>query len=173
MTRTIRLQDDVFQRLQALAVPLIDTTEDVVLRLLDFHDQYQGKKSSAPHSRHAATSMFKNTPTTRYPRQRGALVKLDGSEIRAESVSDLYEQALRYLVANGHESTLLSLLPVSTSKKRYLLSDSPKHPTGKHFVSPVKYRRFYMEAHKDYKNALRHLESRILDPCGVTLEYLA
>jgi hypothetical protein len=40
MTRTIELSDSTFSRLQAFAVPLVDTAESTIIRLLD---AYEGK----------------------------------------------------------------------------------------------------------------------------------
>ena len=58
-----------------------------------------------------------------------------------------------------------------TSGERFLIALKPVHPSGKPFVVQVEYRGFYMEAHKDYKNAIAHL--RILcNRLGLSLNYL-
>ncbi len=116
---------------------------------------------------------FENTPDSRASRQRGAVVKLGNTTIRAESVSDLYYQVLKYLINNGYMKQIEPHIPIATSRKRYLLARKPVHPNGNDFVVPVEYRGYFMEAHKDYKNGIRHLQSRILDLCNLELKYLA
>ena len=49
MTPVIRIPEDVFERLQALAIPLVDTPASVIRRLLDLHDP-TGRPSTAPSS---------------------------------------------------------------------------------------------------------------------------
>lgn len=39
MTPVIRVPEDVFERLQAMAIPLVDTPASVIKRLLDMHEQ--------------------------------------------------------------------------------------------------------------------------------------
>jgi len=63
------------------------------------------------------------------------------------------------------------LLPFATSRERYLAATKPIHPTGNPFVVPVKYHGYYMEAHKDYKNAISHLGS-LVAKLGLELKYL-
>ena len=105
------------------------------------------------------------------PRQRGVVVKLGEVTIRAISVSDLYTETLKYLHQKGFLDKVKQHIPLATSKQRYLIAESPVHPNGKEFVVPVEYKGYYMEAHKDYKNGIRHL-CKMLDFCGVTLTYL-
>lgn len=91
----------------------------------------------------------------RAPRERGITVKLNNISINAQSVSDMYKQALKHLVDTGLITKIP--LPYATSGKRYLLSRKPEHPAGRPFVLPIEYNGYYLEAHKDYKNALSHL----------------
>jgi len=80
-------------------------------------------------------------------------------QIQAVSVSvpDLHEQALKFLVGS-RRADLDRLLPLKTSRERYLLADKPV-------------RGYYMEAHKDYKNAVAHLSS-LVKKSGIELKYL-
>jgi hypothetical protein len=97
-------------------------------------------------------------------------VRIGERRINAVSVRALYEEALRLLVENN-ASELKSVVPLRTSKERFLIALEPIHPTGNPFVVPVEYRGFYMEGHKDYKNAIAHL--RILcGRLGLQLQYL-
>jgi hypothetical protein len=47
MTPVIRIPEDVFERLQALAIPLVDTPGSVIRRLLDMHEP-NGRPSTLP-----------------------------------------------------------------------------------------------------------------------------
>ena len=49
MTPVIRIPEDVFERLQALATPLVDTPASVIRRLLDMHEP-NGRSSALPSS---------------------------------------------------------------------------------------------------------------------------
>lgn len=166
MSKVIRVPTSVYNRLQALAEPFVDTPGTVISRLLDDHD---GRGASSPSS---PPSPLVADLDEREPRSRGVTVELDGQPIEAASVPDLYEQVLRFLVDEGVVGGLEGDLPIATSRKRYLLARSPVHPNGNDFVNPVAYQGYYMEAHKDYKNALRHLNKRVLAPLGIELEYL-
>ena len=100
-------------------------------------------------------------------REKGAIVKIDGILIKAKSVGDMYSQALKHLVSSGLIKKIS--LPYATSSKRNLLSDKPEHPTGNSFVIPIKHENYFMEAHKDYKNAIAHLKN-MLDESGIPFE---
>ena len=173
MTKEIKISDSIFERLQGLAVPLIDTPESVIQRLLDHYESncFQvGSPSPSPVDSTEAHS-FVEDPLRRESRQRGVVVKLGEETIRASSVSELYTETLKHLYQKGLLDKVKDHLPLATSKHRYLIAGTPIHPNGKEFVVPVEYRGYYMEAHKDYKNGIRHL-CKILDMCGVKLTYL-
>ncbi len=74
-------------------------------------------------------------------------VKLDGRVFSNETLRLLIEDVLRYLVDSG----LLTQLPLpwGTSSQRYLLTNEepPKHPTGRDFFYPVRYKGITMESH--------------------------
>jgi hypothetical protein len=173
MTKDIKISDAIFERLQRLAAPLIDTPESVILRLLDRYESPSSEGSSSlPSSLDlTAAHRFIEDPLERESRQRGVVVKLGEVTIRAISVSDLYTETLKYLHQKGFLDKVKQHIPLATSKQRYLIAESPVHPNGKEFVVPVEYKGYYMEAHKDYKNGIRHL-CKMLDFCGVTLTYL-
>lgn len=48
MMPVIRISDSVFERLQTLATPLVDTPASVIEKLLDFYESQQGKRKSVP-----------------------------------------------------------------------------------------------------------------------------
>ena len=58
-----------------------------------------------------------------------------------------------------------------TSRQRYLIAKRPVHPTGNSFVVPVECGGFFMEAHKDYTNAKRHL-AKLVTRVGLTFRDL-
>lgn len=173
MTREIKISDSIFERLQRLATPFIDTPESVIQRLLD-HCESSSLQADSPSPStlgHSETHRFVEDPLQRESRQRGVVVKLGVQTIRANSVSELYTETLKYLHHKGLLDNVKDYLPLATSKYRYLIAGSPTHPNGKEFVVPVEYKGYYMEAHKDYKNGIRHL-CKLLDLCGVRLTYL-
>ena len=167
MPHQIRVSDDTMNRLKAHAEPFVDKNpEDVIRRLLDEHDNHMSrqKPSSQPLRQH------ERTPVSRVPRERGTVVRIGGHQFQAASVRDLYEKALRLLV-DKYGVGLTRLLPFPTSSERYLVADKPFHPSGNPFIVPVEYHDHYMEAHKDYNNAIRHLRS-LVKKLGLELEYL-
>lgn len=173
MTKEIEISDSIFERLQRLAAPLIDTPESVIQRLLDHYESNHSQAFSPPLSSadHTEAHRFVEDPLQRESRQRGVVVKLGEETIRASSVSELYTETLKYLHSKGLLDKAKSFLPLATSRHRYLIAGSPIHPNGKEFVVPVEYKGYFMEAHKDYKNGIRHL-CKMLDLCGVKLTYL-
>ena len=157
MGHIIHVSEDTMSRLKSCAEPFIDKEpEDVIRRLLDTYEKPNGRGS-----RSANPSRQTQDPTiSRVPRERGVVVELDGHRIAAVSVRDLYGQALRVLVDNRRE-ILDKVLPFKTSDERYLLAKKPIHPSGNPFVMPAPhngYHGYYMESHKDYKNATAHLQ---------------
>jgi hypothetical protein len=150
----IALSEETMSRLKECAEPFVDKEpEDVIRRLVDEHRNSKSKSPvSSDRLRPAAP------PPYRVPRERGVVVQIGDHRIQAASVRDLYDQVLRILV-DKHKSDLTRLLPFKTSSERYLVANKPVHPSGNPFFVPVEYHGHYMEAHKDYKNAVKHLES--------------
>ena len=171
--REIELPDDLYIRLQALTVPLLPTPADVIGRLLDHYEKTRPRvpeggaipsRSLHPLSREAYIS-------GRVPRERGATIEIDGHEMRAVSVRDMYEQVLKFIVDKGPSNRLKPLVPFRTSRERYLIAERPIHPNGNNFVITVKYGGYFMEAHKDYKNGIEHLR-QLTDKLGLRLKYV-
>lgn len=174
MSKKMEISDQVFERLQHLAVPLVDTPETIVQRLLDHYESQASGGSRFDISGvvdHTGGQKSIKRPLPREPRQRGVEIKMGDTLISASSVSELYVKVLENLYQSGHLDKLKPYLPLATSKRRYLIARSPVHPSGKGFVVPVEYNGYYMEAHKDYKNGICHLR-KMLSRCGVTLTYL-
>lgn len=178
MSRVIRIPELIFQRLQQFATPLVDTPADVITRLLDFYEM--NKNLSVPQVTRIKESHIMQEPSStiplnkllyREPRQRGVVIKIDGHIFKAVSVSDLYGQVLKFLYENGYLEKIKKQLPLATSKNRYLISTRPVHPKGNVFWEPVEYKGHYMEAHKDYKNGINHLQ-KLIDLCDLSLTYI-
>lgn len=169
----VDIPDDLFGHLQKLAEPLVDSPADVIRRLLDHFETTQPKSSkmSSPATKKVLSGPPQSNVMGRVPRERGATVQLDGHSIHAVSVRDMYEQVVKFIVDNGHSKQLDKLLPFRTSRHRYLIAKQPKHPNGNEFVIPVRYAGYFMEAHKDYKNAIRHLAG-LLRRLGLKFQYL-
>lgn len=105
-------------------------------------------------------------------KQKGVTVQIDGMEINATSVSSLYYQALKFLCDNKHIDTIKPHLPYATSAVRYLISNKPYHQRGNEFRVPVEYDGYYMEAHKAYRIALRHLDD-LLRVAGLSMRQIS
>lgn len=167
MNRHILVSDETLARLKSLAEPFVDREpEDVIRRLLDQlgeHGSINNAASNVGHNRGPSSD-------SRAPRERGARVKIGEETIEAVSVRDLYEQALRFFVEN-YKSKLQTILPLRTSRQRYLIARDPVHPGGNAFVVPVEVRGFHMEAHKDWKNGIEHLRA-LAGRLGVEIVYL-
>lgn len=168
------LSKDLFVRLQKLAVPLVDTTADVLERVVS-HYEKTGPKideaigisiASKPSSIAGAGKIM-----ARAPRERGVTIEVDGHIIRAISVKELYQETLEFLLEKGHGKRLKDLVPFGMSSRRYLIADRPVHPSGNDFVMPVKSGGYFMEAHKGYKTAIEHL-SRLLGRMELKLKYV-
>ncbi len=173
----IHIAKPVFERLQSLAIPLVDTPETVIERLISYYEATGGSNNpSKPNSSKQGGSrsqapVFQNDPSARNSRERGVIVKIGNQTLKAHSVSDLYEKVLISLHESGSIERLRSKIPFATSRVRYLVASKPTHPNAKPFVVPVAYRGIYMEAHKDYKNAVNHLR-KWLECGGITLTYI-
>ena len=103
------------------------------------------------------------------PKQKGAVIAIEGEDIIATSVSDLYRQALKILLQDKLIDQVKARVPYATSKKRLLISTEPIHQGGNEFRSPVEYKGYYMEAHKSYKIAIDQLKS-FLKVCKISLQ---
>jgi hypothetical protein len=164
MGKMIAVSDQLYERLAKLARPFVDKEPaDVIAWLADLQ---QGK--SEQFSAKAAPSIA--DVSERAPRERGAIVDLDGTTVRADSVPDLCSKVMEYLHAQGHWSKVAGLAPYKTSAQRYLFSKIPKHPNGNDFFVPVKCREMYVEAHKNYKTSIEQL-ARLTAKCGVRFSY--
>jgi hypothetical protein len=175
--REVTIPDDLFARLQSLAVPLVDTVPDVVRRLLDHYERTRpesnspGPGTSVLPPSHMPTLFREPSLRGRARRERGATIEIDDHQIQAVSVRDMYEQAMRFMIDNGHSKPLKALVPFRTSGRRYLIADRPIHPNGNDFVVPARYGGFFMESHKDYRNAVEHLR-QLTSKLGLKLRYL-
>lgn len=168
MNISIRVSGETMERLKACAQPFVDKgPEDVIRRLLKMYESSAGKASNS--SENASGDGGRSTGS-RVPRERGVRVRIFGREIQAVSVGDLYKQVLTLLV-DKHKPALQRIIPYKTSSQRFLIAMQPIHPSGNRFVVPVDHHGFYMEAHKDYANAIRHLQT-FVERLGFKLEYL-
>jgi hypothetical protein len=92
-------------------------------------------------------------------KQSGITVQVGTKRIKAFSVPEFYLQIMEFLDESGYLPKIQTNIPYETSQKRYLISRSPVHPHGNRFRAPVEYKGFYLEAHKDYKNAFAAMEN--------------
>lgn len=155
---SIEVSPEAFAKLEELAGPLFSASE-VIDRLL------RNDGGSAP----VVTGSAKKPP--RSPRERGAVARIGTRQINAVSVRDLYAQVLQWLV-DEKATKIEPLLPHRTSRQRYLISKKPIHPNGNPFVVPVGYKGYFMEAHKNYENAMAGLQ-QLGKLAGFDAEYTA
>lgn len=173
MHHQIRLSDETLARLKAIAEPYVDREpEDTIRRLLALAESAsRAAELTAPRTDNGQSRpIVQRSPARRAPRERGAVVEFGEHRLQAVSVRDLYEQALKHFVEE-HRTKLDNVIPFSTSRQRHLVARNPRHPTGNEFVIPVKYKGYYMEAHKDYRNAIRHLE-QLATRLDIPMRYL-
>jgi hypothetical protein len=162
MSKTVEVSDALYERLQSLAGgERLFTIDEVIERLLiavlpTAHVHRTATTISSPDLQQAHQSNI-NVLGVRVPRQRGATVEVAGQRIHADTVADLYQQVLKLLLERGHAKKVDEILPYRTSAKRFLIAREPKHPNGNDFFVPVKVGSYYMEAHKNYDAALKHL----------------
>jgi len=74
-------------------------------------------------------------------------IKINGRAFSNETLRMLIEDVLKYLV---EEDLLIKLpMPWGTSNQRYIITNQepPKHPNGKDFFYPVRYKDYVMESH--------------------------
>jgi hypothetical protein len=168
MTQTITVPDDLYARLAALARPFQDREPADVIRWLV--ESKEGGGSQPPPAVVPVLPSDAGIIEGRAPRERGAVIDLDGVTMTAQTVPDLCTQVMDFLHTKGHGKKLLELAPYSTSGQRYLFAKSPVHPNGNDFFNPVKNHGLYIETHKNYKTALGQL-TRLASKCGVKLTY--
>ena len=178
MSYMIELPDRVQSGLRQIGGDLF-TDAEVIERLLDRYSRVFESDESSTSASEVRRSQSRDVESARpdinkrAPRQRGIVVKIDGHRIAADTVRDLYEQVLRWLVESDQISRLRGIIPFETQVGvRYLITmGEPTHPNGKPFVVPVEYQGLRMESHKDYKNAFNHL-TRFLSKAEIQFEYL-
>jgi hypothetical protein len=166
MKKTIQISEELFKRLQGIAVPLEDTSETLIERLLDHYDSFTNNQDTKEQFSHTLPEGYDNEKEgdihlIRSSRQRGIKVQVGEDTIKAESVSDLYAKVLELLYNKGSIEKIRPHVPISTSRQRYLISIKPVHPNGNNFFVPVEYRGLFMEAHKDYRTGLKHLRKML------------
>lgn len=172
MAPTIEVSSALLDRLESLAGPLFSPS-DVIERLIN-----QAQPNLDPGNFVASIGapgrthdMDGSGQPPRAPRSRGAEIEINGQRMTAVSVPDMYLQVLKLLVDEKHIEKLDPRIPFKTSNQRYLIAKSPVHPNSNQFVKPVEYRGYFMEAHKNYENAMSGL-SRFLRSVGIKIRYV-
>lgn len=165
MSKNVAISDELYGRLAAIARPFLDKEPaDVILRLVNAEEGIDAGASAGGPSTESGTLVG------RAPRERGAIVDLDGTLIQADSVPDLCFQVMDYMHSHKHWDKVKSLAPYKTSAQRYLFSKTDKHPSGKDFFVPIKCHDLYVETHKNYQTAISQL-ARFSAKCGLVLTY--
>ena len=161
----ITISKQTMASLEANAETFVDREPgDVIDEALDAYEQLVQTAGSGSVPTKSAD------PIRRSPRERGCQVILDGKNIDAYSVKDLYQQAFNYFLQHYPEE-LNGLVPHPTSGKRYLVARTSIHPSGRPFFSPVSAGGYFTEAHKNYEDAIQHL-NKFCERLGVTMKYV-
>ena len=166
MSVNVLIPDQLFNQLSKLARPFVDKEPLDVIRWLVERQLSQSLGDDVtppPTSGNAAVQ-------SRVPRERGVVVDIDGTEIRAETVPDLIAKVMTFVSGKGKWNDVLRLAPYKTSSQRYLYSKTPKHPGGNDFWSEIKCKDLYFEAHKNYKTAFDQL-AKLLSRLGMKMTY--
>jgi len=157
MSPTIEVSPKAHERLMELAGPLFSPSE-VIERLLGL-DAGKGARPSSPKTTEPEADVGSSGGLApRSPRERGISVLIDDTRINAISVRDLYLQFLQHLVNKKLISRIAPAIPHRTSKQRFLIARKAIHPNGNPFVVPVDFSGYFMEAHKNYENAMSGLQ---------------
>lgn len=94
----------------------------------------------------------------------------DGAPIEGENVRDLFVAACQYLVESQNASRVP--VPLASGTKRYIMSETPVHPAGNAFSSPVQIdlngRLVYCEANVSRASALSYVV-KLLESTGTII----
>lgn len=171
MSKNIEVSDPLYERLQSLAGQLF-TMDEVIEKLLRsapcssaVDSALVTSPSPSPHSSRRADL---NVLQRRAPRQRGITIEVSGHRIDANTIPDLYKQVLTLVLDKCDSQKLNSIVPYLTSPERFLIACEPRHPNSKKFFAPIQVGHYYMETHKNYETALKHLD-KFLAKLGLDL----
>ena len=175
MAKTVELPDELFEQLQLIGRHLFtvpEVIERLVARLGDVHGLPPRQEQNGDNPPWDSWRMGQRSIVgMRSPRERGAIIEIEGQRIHANTVADLFKQVFEFLLQRGHEEDIKKLLPYGTSNQRYLIASKPVHPSGRAFFVPVNVGIFYIETHKNYQTAIGHL-AEFLEKLGITLRYV-
>lgn len=115
---------------------------------LDLYDEYENNLDSNEGSN-------KNIPIKKSPTFVNLSIKVNNTTIKGESVPQFFTSGIEYIVSKN--LPIDEILPFRTSAVRFLIARRPIHPRGNDFVNPVEYSGYFMEAHKNRKEAKRNL----------------
>lgn len=166
MSSVIRISDSAFQRLQALAEPLVDTPASIIDRVLDYYEQHNcGKSSRKPVAKPAAASSSSfdpdNPPDLTHARVLAAVV----GEKTASSWKGVVQKV--HLAAMVKVKTFDALQKVTTSN----LVPSRKRDKGYEYVKALDASIQNTDANVAWRQAL-HLAKKVGVPIEVEFQWL-
>jgi hypothetical protein len=143
MMPVIRVDDDVFGALQKRAVPLVDTPNSVLRRLLelDKSGERRARVSSirAPRDVRVAPSSLVSIDRLHGERYAAKPKKLrlpTGEERELGSWGSLLVEVAQHLVRIGKLTPERCPIQYPGASKRYLVHTQARHPSGKNFFQP-------------------------------------
>jgi len=153
--------------------PDLESLTEFINKQCIYPNQNTSEKQSLPPSPPKRRYIRSDTPeniSSPSTRQKGASVTIENKSIVAETVGDLYYQALKYLYDNNYITKVEDKIPFATSSKRFLIAKEPLHQRGNPFRCPIEYNGYFMETHKNYEQALKQLEV-LVNECGLSMKY--
>ncbi|MCQ4089431.1 PD-(D/E)XK nuclease family protein [Exiguobacterium sp. LL15] len=144
------------QYIDVLKIPYngrkLAVTEEEKELALELYDKHRGA-FEAIQSALSDTTDISLIPTI--SKQSKMTLLFNNNKIEGNSIPELYVSSLEYFVE--HKYDIDSILPYETSSKRYLISKDSVHPSKKDFTTPVKYKEYYMEAHKSREQGIKDI----------------
>ena len=144
--RVIRIDDDVYQALQKLARPFVDTPNSVLRRLLGLNGTawatapgraaqgVKGPLSGA--SSGGLVGMDSLTPSP-HDAAPGQLRLPDGQQLAVHDWKSLFAEVVRHLIRAGKLGPSACPVHLPRYTKRYVVHTEPQHPSGRGFFQPV------------------------------------
>jgi hypothetical protein len=165
MMPVVRIPDSVFERLQAIAKPFVDSPASVIERLLDFYDSREVRAQNAPHKAQPIVTVTKdfephNPPSLKHTRRVDARI----GGLKASSWNELVHMA--------HRAATAKLGDLGFVKKitRSNIIIGRRDDNGFQYISDINLSIQNVDADKAWRNAL-HLAQKLGLDISVEFEW--
>jgi hypothetical protein len=166
MMPVIRIPDLVFERLQTIAKPFVDTPASVIEKLLDFYERHTAREARVQNATHKSRPIV--TITTDFDPRRPPSLKYTRI-IRAE-IGGLEALSWNELVQMAHRQATAKLRGVNSLRQATLsnIVMGQKETDGFHYLSDINISIQNVAADKAWRNALHLAETLKL---GISAEF--